>query len=58
MFRLLGGGQKDGGWDGSGMSSSRLAILPGTTHFTILEHTALIPMVTNFLEEYPAHTLG
>lgn len=29
-FQLLGGGMKDGGWDGSGVSSARLAILPGT----------------------------
>jgi len=57
MFGLLGGGQKDGGWDGSGMSNSRLAILPGTTHFTILEQAALVPMVTTFLEEPPAPVL-
>src|SRR5215207_8895017 len=28
FFELLGGGQRDGGWDESGMSNSRLAILP------------------------------
>jgi len=27
LFELLGGGKKDGGWDGSGMSNARLAIL-------------------------------
>jgi pimeloyl-ACP methyl ester carboxylesterase len=31
FFRLLGGGHRDGGWDGSGMSNARLAILPGLT---------------------------
>ena len=35
FFQLLGGGQRDAGWDGSGMSSARLAILPGTTHYNI-----------------------
>lgn len=33
FFELLGGGKKDGGWDGSGVSSVRLAILPGLTHY-------------------------
>ena len=35
LFGLLGGGQRDGGWDGSGRPRSRLAILPGLTHYTI-----------------------
>jgi pimeloyl-ACP methyl ester carboxylesterase len=49
MFQLLGGGKKDGGLDGSGMSRSRLAILPGTTHYAMLEAPALVPTVTSFL---------
>jgi DNA-binding NarL/FixJ family response regulator len=28
LFEFLGDGRKDGGWDGSGMSHARLAILP------------------------------
>ena len=32
FFELLGGGKADAGWDGSGMSNARLAILPATTH--------------------------
>ncbi len=52
MFGLLGGGQMDGGWDGSGMSKSELAILPGTTHFTILGRTTLLlPIISEFLEK-------
>ena len=35
FFELLGGGKKDAGWDGSGMSNARLAILPGLTHYNI-----------------------
>jgi len=31
FFELLGGGKKDAGWDRSGMSNVRLAVLPGLT---------------------------
>jgi pimeloyl-ACP methyl ester carboxylesterase len=41
FFELLGGGKKDGGWDGSGISNARLAILPGLTHYTIFSSLAL-----------------
>src|SRR5579872_6305635 len=34
-FELLGGGQKDAGWDGSGQIASKLAILAGVTHYTM-----------------------
>jgi pimeloyl-ACP methyl ester carboxylesterase len=50
FFELLGGGRKAGGWDGSGMPSARLAILPGTTHYTIFSSPALIALVTPFLD--------
>jgi len=50
FFELLGGGKKDGGWDGSGMSKSRLAILPGLTHYNIFSSPALAAVVTQFLE--------
>lgn len=49
FFELLGGGQKDGGWDGSGMSAARLAVLPGETHYTIFNSPALAAAVTPFL---------
>jgi pimeloyl-ACP methyl ester carboxylesterase len=48
FFALLGGGQRDGGWDGSGMTSARLAILPGTTHFTSFSS----PLVAQFAEPF------
>jgi pimeloyl-ACP methyl ester carboxylesterase len=51
MFELLGGGKKDGGWDGSGMSNARLAILPGVTHLSILSSPLLGPAVASFLAE-------
>jgi pimeloyl-ACP methyl ester carboxylesterase len=50
FFELLGGGKKDGGWDGSGISKGRLAILPGVTHYTIFSS----PMLATIVERYLA----
>jgi pimeloyl-ACP methyl ester carboxylesterase len=50
VFGLLGGGKKDGGWDGSGRSNARLAILPGVTHYTIFSDPALAAAVIPFLD--------
>jgi pimeloyl-ACP methyl ester carboxylesterase len=50
FFELLGGGKKDGGWDGSGISSARLAILPGLTHYTVFASPVLASTVTAFLD--------
>ena len=57
FFELLGGGRRDGGWDGSGMSNVRLAILPGTTHYTIFASAQLASVVTQFLNApiQPSH---
>jgi pimeloyl-ACP methyl ester carboxylesterase len=50
FYALLGGGQGDPGWDGSGVKcNSQLAILPGTTHYNILESPALLSAVLPFL---------
>jgi pimeloyl-ACP methyl ester carboxylesterase len=49
FFELLGGGKKDGGWDGSGISNARLAILPGLTHYNIFSSPVLGSTVTPFL---------
>lgn len=49
FFELLGGGKKDGGLDGSGMSRARLAILPGTTHYVMVDTPLLVPAVAPFL---------
>src|SRR6185436_12802094 len=53
MFGLLGGGKQDPGWDGSGRPKSRLAILPGLTHYTIGDAPALAVAVIPFLDESP-----
>jgi pimeloyl-ACP methyl ester carboxylesterase len=50
FFELLGGGRKDGGWDGSGISNARLAILPGVTHYTIFSSPAMAATATAFLD--------
>ncbi len=50
FFELLGGGQRDAGWDGSGMSAARLAVLPGATHYNIFDSPALVAAVTAFLD--------
>jgi hypothetical protein len=51
VFGLLGGGKRDPGWDGSGRPKSRLAILPGLTHYTIGSAPALSSVVIPFLDE-------
>lgn len=49
MFRLLGGAPEDGGM--GELPASQLAILPGTTHFSILYRTdLLLPIVIPFLD--------
>lgn len=49
MFRLLGGGVIG---DLAGLPNSRLAVLPGTTHVTLVAQRAgwLAPMITDFLD--------
>ena len=50
LFGLLGGGKRDGGWDGSGRPKSRLAILPGQTHYTLFSAPVLAATVIPFLD--------
>jgi pimeloyl-ACP methyl ester carboxylesterase len=50
FFQFLGGGKKDASWDGSGMPHTRLAILPGLTHYHIFPSPAIEPIVTLFLD--------
>ncbi len=49
LFGLLGGGKVDGAT--GGLPHSQLAMLPGTTHFSILARTdLLLPIITPFRE--------
>src|SRR5438445_4862410 len=50
FFGLLGGGKHDAGWDRSGMTQHRLAILPGLTHYDINVAPALSAAVIPFLD--------
>ncbi|PWG13792.1 alpha/beta hydrolase [Streptomyces sp. V2] len=49
FYGLLGGGLKDAGWDGSGRVASRLAVLPGVTHYDVLMSPLLAGAVGSFL---------
>jgi pimeloyl-ACP methyl ester carboxylesterase len=54
FYKLLGGGQKDAGLDGSQRSVNQLAILPGQTHYTISAAPVLVTTVVPFLDARPA----
>jgi pimeloyl-ACP methyl ester carboxylesterase len=51
FFELLGGGKRDGGLDGSGMSAARLAFLPGMTHYNLVSSPLLPEILAGFLAE-------
>jgi pimeloyl-ACP methyl ester carboxylesterase len=48
FFALLGGGLQDAGWDQAALGTSRLAILPGVTHYDIIDSPLLAEMVASF----------
>jgi pimeloyl-ACP methyl ester carboxylesterase len=50
FFGLLGGGKRDGEWDGSGVSRARLAILPGLTHYNVAISPAFVAAALPFLD--------
>jgi pimeloyl-ACP methyl ester carboxylesterase len=50
FYGLLGGGDKDAGWDGSGRPTNQLAILPGVTHYNLLTSPVLPTVVSSFLD--------
>jgi pimeloyl-ACP methyl ester carboxylesterase len=49
FYKLLGGGQRDAGWQREHMAKNRLAILPDVTHYEMGESPALVPTVLPFL---------
>jgi pimeloyl-ACP methyl ester carboxylesterase len=53
VFRLLGGGVRDGGWMGEGRPEGghALAILPGLTHYNICTSPLLAAVILDFLGE-------
>ena len=50
FYKLVGGGQRDAGWDGSNLPKSQLAILPGLTHYNIFVSALLPAVVAPFLD--------
>jgi pimeloyl-ACP methyl ester carboxylesterase len=50
FYKLLGGGQRDAGWQREHMSKNRLAILPNQTHYDMCLSPALAPTVLPFLD--------
>ncbi len=48
FWKALGGGQRDAGLDGSLRPASQLAIVPGTTHYTL----AVDPMLPEIVERF------
>ncbi len=53
FYKLLGGGQRDAGLDGSKRAVNQLAIVPGQTHYSISSAPALVEVVTPFLATAP-----
>ena len=55
VFKLLGGGLRDGGWMGEGRPEGghALAILPGLTHYNIGDSPLLAAVTLAFLDEPP-----
>lgn len=53
FWGLLGGGQRDGNWDGSLRPASRLAVLPGQVHTTVWTAPELPALVAAFLAAEP-----
>src|SRR6185503_4485378 len=50
IFGLLGGGKRDGGWQGEFIPQSHLAILPGLTHYNIAVSPQLADVAIKFLD--------
>lgn len=49
FYQLLGGGQRNAGWDGAHKPTAQLAILPGQTHYDIFAAPLLVNVVSPFL---------
>src|ERR687897_1273338 len=45
LFRLRGGGLRDAGWDGAHRPVARLAVLPGRTHYDVIEAPGIVEAV-------------
>lgn len=51
FYKLLGGAQKDAGWQREHMAKNRLAIIPDATHYDIFSSPLLVPTLRHFLDK-------
>lgn len=51
FWKLLGGGQRDAGFDGSQRPKGQLAIIPGRTHYDLIASPMLPEVATAFLTQ-------
>ena len=51
FYKLLGGGQRDAGMDGSLRSPNQLAIIPNATHYNILQSLSVTQYATDLLAQ-------
>jgi len=54
FYKLLGGGQRDAGWQREHMATNRLAILPDLTHYEMFDGPQLANAVRPFLDDKTA----
>ncbi|MCB1466962.1 MAG: alpha/beta hydrolase [Rhizobiaceae bacterium] len=54
LFEMLGGGAQDAQWDRSGMGQNHFAVIPNTTHYDIINTTAISELAIPFLDGYAA----
>jgi pimeloyl-ACP methyl ester carboxylesterase len=50
FYQLLGGGQKDAGWQRENMSQNRLAIIPNVTHYEMADAPEMVATALPFLD--------
>jgi hypothetical protein len=50
FYKLLGGGQRDAGLDGALRSKNQLAIIPNTTHYSLLATPAAAALIESFID--------
>jgi pimeloyl-ACP methyl ester carboxylesterase len=51
FFALLGGGVKEPGWQNTQLSQSRLAVVPGYSHYNLLTSPEVPQIVGKFLAD-------
>jgi len=58
FFALLGGGLRDPGWENTTLTSARLAIVPGYSHYNFHTAPELGPLIGKFLADPLTRPLG